>query len=195
VDDYQNTPSIIAQEITSFRGGQRLAYGDLTGPEKRDYLFDAGIRATTYANEPAGSRPGRLPGGRSGPGSLSSHLRAHRGGEAEGTAIVDPGTAGSPEIAKMINHFAWQGKIFDAKNKTLANHIGPFGMKATLAEIHIGKSLIDKKDCVVLDYSKTSLVAKHIRDEIRQIAPKTYLVRSSGTQRSCSTSLSNSRVE
>ena len=116
-------------------------------------------------------------------------------GEAEGTAIVDPGTAGSPEIAKMINHFAWQGKIFDAKNKTLANHIGPFGMKATLAEIHIGKSLIDKKDCVVLDYSKTSLVAKHIRDEIRQIAPKTYLVRSSGTRRSCSTSLSNSRAE
>ncbi|MDP2658285.1 MAG: hypothetical protein Q8O78_07720, partial [Candidatus Deferrimicrobium sp.] len=39
------------------RGGQRLAYGDLTGREKRDYLFDAGIRATAYANEPGGSRP------------------------------------------------------------------------------------------------------------------------------------------
>jgi len=82
-----------------------------------------------------------------------------------------------------------------AKHKTLVNHIGPFGMKATLAETYIGKSLIDKKDCIVLDYSKTSLVAKHIRDEIRQIAPKTYLVRSTGTRRSCSTSLSNSRVE
>jgi len=58
VDDSQNTPSIIAREITSFRGGQRLAYGDLTGREKRDYLFDAGIRATAYANEPSGSRPG-----------------------------------------------------------------------------------------------------------------------------------------
>lgn len=83
-------------------------------------------------------------------------------GEAEGTAIVDPGMARSPEIAKMINHFARQGKIFDAKNKTLVNHIGPFGMKAILAEVYIGKNLIDKKDCVVLDYSKTSLVAKHI---------------------------------
>ena len=96
-------------------------------------------------------------------------------GEAEGTAIVDPGSARAPEFAKLINHFAWQGKIFDAKNKTLVNHIGPFGMKAILAEVSIGKSLIDMKDCIVLDYSKTSLVARHIRDEIRQIAPNTYL--------------------
>jgi hypothetical protein len=96
-------------------------------------------------------------------------------GEAEGTAIVDPGTVRAPEIAKLINHFAWQGKIFDAKAKTLVNHIGPFGLKAILAEISVGKSLIDKKDCIVLDYSKTSLLAKHIRDEIRQIAPNTYL--------------------
>ena len=96
-------------------------------------------------------------------------------GEAEGTAIVDPGMARSPKIAKLINHFAWQGKIFDAKSKTLVNHIGPFGLKAILAEVSVGKSLIDKKDCIVLDYSKTSLVANHIRDEIRQIAPKTYL--------------------
>ena len=96
-------------------------------------------------------------------------------GEAEGTAIVDPGTVRAPQIAKLINHFAWQGKIFDPKSKTLVNHIGPFGLKAILAEVYLGKSLIDKKDCIVLDYSKTSLVAKHIRDEIRQIAPKTYL--------------------
>jgi hypothetical protein len=96
-------------------------------------------------------------------------------GEAEGTAIVDPGTVRSLEIAKLINHFAWQGKIFDAKSKTLVNHIGPFGLKAILAEVYVGPSLIDKKDCIVLDYSKTSLVAEHIRDEIRQIAPDTYL--------------------
>jgi hypothetical protein len=106
----------------------------------------------------AGSPPGPIPDG-----------------EAEGTAIVDPGTSRAPEFAKLINHFAWQGKVFDAKNGTLVNHIGPFGLKAILAEVSIGKSLVDKKDCIVLDYSKTSLVAKHIRDEIRLIAPKTYL--------------------
>jgi hypothetical protein len=96
-------------------------------------------------------------------------------GEAKGTAIVDPGTARAPEFAEFVNHFVWQGKIFDAKSKTLVNHIGPFGLKAILAEIYVDKSLIDKKDCIVLDYSKTSLVAKHIRDEIRLIAPDTYL--------------------
>jgi hypothetical protein len=96
-------------------------------------------------------------------------------GEAEGTALVDPGTTKSPEFAKLINHFAWQGKIFDAKKGTLVNHIGPFGLKAILAKIYLGDSLIDKKPCIVLDYSETSIVAHWIRDEIRQIAPNTYL--------------------
>jgi hypothetical protein len=34
---------------------------------------------------------------------------------------------------------------------------------------------LDNKECIVLDYSKTSLLAEHIRDEIRQIDPSTYL--------------------
>ncbi len=96
-------------------------------------------------------------------------------GEAEGTAIVDPGTTKSPEFARLINHFAWQGKIFDAKKGTLVNHIGPFGMKAILAKVYEGTSWFDNKPCIVLDYSETSLVAHWIRDEIRQIAPNTYL--------------------
>jgi hypothetical protein len=96
-------------------------------------------------------------------------------GDAQGTALVDPGTARAPEFSKMINHFAWQGKVFDAKNGTLVNHIGPFGMKAILAKVYLGDSLIDKKPCIVLDYSQTSLVAHWIRDEIRNIAPDTYL--------------------
>ena len=96
-------------------------------------------------------------------------------GDAQGTALIDPGTTKSPDFAKFINHFAWQGKVFDAKNGTLVNHIGPFGMKAILAKVYLGDSLIDKKPCIVLDYSQTSVVAHHIRDEIRQIGPNTYL--------------------
>ena len=96
-------------------------------------------------------------------------------GDAQGTALVDPGTTKSTEFASVINHFAWQGKVFDAKNGTLVNHIGPFGMKAILAKVYLGDSLIDKKPCIVLDYSQTSLVAHWIRDEIRNIAPNTYL--------------------
>ena len=90
-------------------------------------------------------------------------------------SLIDPGSTKSPELAQLVNHFAWQGKVFDAKKGTLVNHISTFGIKAILAKVYLGDSLIDKKPCIVLDYSETSLVAKHIRDVIRQIAPNTYL--------------------
>jgi hypothetical protein len=45
-----DAPSIVGADITSFRGGQTLHYADLTAIEKRDYLFDAGIRATAYTD-------------------------------------------------------------------------------------------------------------------------------------------------
>ena len=96
-------------------------------------------------------------------------------GEAKGTAIVGPGTSTSDEIAAFVNAFAWQGKIFDPATGTLVNHLGPVGTEGILAKVYVGNSLIDGKPCIVLDYSKTSLAAKHIRDEIRMIGPNTYL--------------------
>ena len=48
-------------------------------------------------------------------------------GQADGTAIVAPGTNFSDEIAKLVNIFAWQGKVFDAASGTLRNRILPFG--------------------------------------------------------------------
>ena len=96
-------------------------------------------------------------------------------GEAKGTAIIAPGTEFSPDIAAFISHFAWQGKIFDAKSGTLRNHITPFGLTAILAKVSQSKSLLDKKPCILIDYSQTSAVAHWVRDEIRQIAPKTFL--------------------
>ena len=38
-----------------------------------------------------------------------------------------------------------------------------------------GRELVRHKECIVLDYSETSLVAGWIRDEIRMIEPKFYL--------------------
>jgi len=96
-------------------------------------------------------------------------------GEARGTAIVAPGTTYSAEIAQFINHFAWQGKTFDAKQGTLRNRILPFGLNAIIAKVYKGPSWLDGKECIVLDYSDTSLVAQWIRDEIRQIGPRHYL--------------------
>jgi len=96
-------------------------------------------------------------------------------GQANGTAIMAPGTVFSREIAEFVNVFAWQGKTFDGKRGVLTNRILPFGLNAIVAEVYIDKSWFDGNDCIVLDYSKTSLVAHWIRDEIRLIAPNFYL--------------------
>jgi hypothetical protein len=96
-------------------------------------------------------------------------------GEAKGTAIIAPGTAGSEKIAELINIFGWQGKVFDARAGLLRNHILAIGLKAIIARVYKGPSLLDGKECIVLDYSDTSLVASHIRDEIRQIEHGFYL--------------------
>jgi hypothetical protein len=96
-------------------------------------------------------------------------------GEGHGTAIISPGTIFTPEIAALINTFAWQGKTFDAAHGTLTNRILPFGLNAIIAQVYKSQSWFDGKECIVLDYSQTSLVAEHIRDEIRQIGPGMYL--------------------
>jgi hypothetical protein len=105
-----------------------------------------------------GSTPGEIPNG-----------------EAQGTAIIAPGTTFSPEIATLINHFAWQGKNFDARRGLLTNRILPLGINAIIAKVYKAQSWLDGKECIVLDYSETSLVAHWIRDEIRQIGPGLYL--------------------
>ena len=96
-------------------------------------------------------------------------------GEARGTAIIAPGTRFSPTIATFINHFGWQGKVFDAAKGLLKNRILAFGFEAIIARVYKGDSWLDGKPCIVLDYSETSLVAQWIRDEIRLIEPKFYL--------------------
>jgi hypothetical protein len=96
-------------------------------------------------------------------------------GQAEGTAIVAPGTKFSPAIAALINVFTWQGKTFDAEHGTLTNRILAFGLNAIVAQVYKTQSWFDGKECIVLDYSKTSLLAEHVRDEIREIGPGLYL--------------------
>lgn len=98
-------------------------------------------------------------------------------GPAKGTAIIASGTVFSPEIAEFVSLFVWQGKTFDAKAGVLRNRILPIGLNAIIARVYKGPSWLDNKECVVLDYSETSLVARWIRDEIRLIGPNFYLGR------------------
>ena len=96
-------------------------------------------------------------------------------GEGEGTAIIAPGTVLSEPAAVIAHLFAWKGKIFDPVKGQLINEIGPFGHLAVPAKIYLGESWLDKRPAIVLDYSEGSLLARHIRDEIRSVAPGLYL--------------------
>jgi len=96
-------------------------------------------------------------------------------GEAKGTAIIAPGTRYSEAIAQFVNHFGWQGKVFDARKGLLKNRILAFGIEAIIAKVYKGPSWLDGKECIVLDYSDTSILAHWIRDEIRLIGPGFYL--------------------
>jgi hypothetical protein len=97
-------------------------------------------------------------------------------GDAKGLAIIAPGSEHTPAIARIARRL-WQGKTFDAQQKMLRNQVGLFGVKAIAADVYEGPSLFDGKPCIVIDYSKRSVIAGPVRDEIRLIRPNTYLGR------------------
>jgi hypothetical protein len=70
---------------------------------------------------------------------------------------------------------AWKGKIVSARSQMLKNRILPTGVPAIAADVYKAPSWFDGFDCIVLDYSKRSLLARFVRDEIRRVAPGLYL--------------------
>jgi hypothetical protein len=96
-------------------------------------------------------------------------------GEATGTAIVCPRTFCACVLACFARWFLWQGKVFRPEESCLRNRITPFSLTAIKADVYRGESWFDGRECIVIDYAKTSLVAKFVRDEIRLIAPGLYL--------------------
>jgi hypothetical protein len=96
-------------------------------------------------------------------------------GEARGTVIVAPGTELSEVAARLIHLFAWKGKVFDPDRGELLNQLTPLGIDLVRAKVFTGPSWFDGNEAVILDYSRSSLVARWVRDEIREIAPGVYL--------------------
>jgi hypothetical protein len=96
-------------------------------------------------------------------------------GDALGTAIVAPGTSLEGPILWFARWLAWQGKVFDRARGELVNKVGPLGMHLIKARVYIAPSWLDQQPAIILDYSKTSLVARKVRDEIREVSPGTYL--------------------
>src|SRR5690242_9640950 len=96
-------------------------------------------------------------------------------GDTAGIALIAPGTPLSTILVRLVHLVAWQGKVFDPATGTLRNKITPFGIRAIAAQVYKEASWVDGQECIVLDYSKTSLLAHWIRDEIREVAPGQYL--------------------
>ncbi len=100
-------------------------------------------------------------------------------GDTRGTAILAGSILAKP-IAFLAGLLAWQGKIFDlfcsdGQAGILVNKITPFSLTFIVAKVYRDTSWMDGKETIVIDYSKTSFVAKVIRDEIREVEPGVYL--------------------
>ena len=96
-------------------------------------------------------------------------------GICDGVAILFPGSPFSRPLAALVRALAWQGKVIDPDGSALRNRITPWGLRAVVAVIRRSGSLVDRRPCVVLDYSATSVVARGVRDEIRLVAEHLYL--------------------
>jgi len=96
-------------------------------------------------------------------------------GEAAGTVLFEPGSPIEDVAARVAHQLFWKGKIFDPASGTLRNLVLPEGIPAIAAQVYRAPSWIDSRECIVLDYSKTSVVAHWIRDEIREVSPGLYL--------------------
>jgi hypothetical protein len=96
-------------------------------------------------------------------------------GFGAGTALLGSGTRARRPGVAFVRRTAWQGKDLAPDGRSLRNRITPFGIRAIAAKVYEGPSRVDGVPCVVLDYSRTSWLARWVRDEMRAVAPGTYL--------------------
>lgn len=96
-------------------------------------------------------------------------------GRLPGTALLFPGKWVCSVLARLVHLLFWRGKVTDPPARSLKNLVGPLGTRTIKALLSHDHSWVDGKDCVLIDYSKTSLVAHMVRDEIRLVSPNLYL--------------------
>ncbi|MFE3654535.1 hypothetical protein ACFXO2_43400 [Streptomyces sp. NPDC059152] len=106
--------------------------------------------------------------GKSSPGAVPT-------GPMEGTGIVRwGGSRLARPLARLVRLAVWRGKVFDHEGY-LSNRLTAFDILAIVAQVYKGPSLLDDRDCIVIDYSRISLAARGVRDELRQVGPDLYL--------------------
>jgi hypothetical protein len=96
-------------------------------------------------------------------------------GRGRGTVLLGTGGFLARCAATLTYALAWRGKVVDARAGRLKNLLTPFAVRAIAAAVYAAPSWHDGAPCIVLDYSKTSFVARLVRDEIREVAPGLFL--------------------
>ena len=96
-------------------------------------------------------------------------------GNMRGTLLAFPGSRIAKPLAAIVYLVGWQGKVVDRRRGFLLNKITPLRLRLIKAKVSYDDSWVDDRECVLLDYSHTSLVAKFVRDEIRLVGPSLYL--------------------
>ena len=96
-------------------------------------------------------------------------------GRGKGTVLIGTGGPLARLAAALAYALAWRGKVVNAREGRLENLVTPLAIRAIEAAVYKQDSWYDGETCIVLDYSKTSFVARKIRDEIREIAPGVFL--------------------
>ncbi|MFC0055249.1 hypothetical protein [Streptomyces actinomycinicus] len=96
-------------------------------------------------------------------------------GPMEGMAILPgAGTAAAQLLAGVVHLLLWRGKVF-SPDGYLSNRLSPLDISSIVAMVGPGPSRLDDQECIVIDYSHTSLLFGGVRDEIRQVGPHLYL--------------------
>jgi len=100
-------------------------------------------------------------------------------GEMRGVVVL-PGSAFARIVAGAVSALVWQGKTFGWASTTrgegaVVNSVSPLRVHAVRGRVYRGASWLDGKEAFVIDYSKTSLLARKVRDEIRETEPGVFL--------------------
>lgn len=96
-------------------------------------------------------------------------------GRSRGTVLLGTGGPLGRLVAAFARALLWRGKIVDRDRGRLKNLLGPWAVPAVAAAVYEGPSWHDGRPCVVLDYSRTSWVARMVRDEIREVGPGVFV--------------------
>src|SRR3954470_4292344 len=96
-------------------------------------------------------------------------------GNMRGTLVAFSGTPLAKPLAALAYLLGWQGKVVNSRRGTLVNKITPLHLRAIKALVSVDDSWVDGSPCVLIDYSRTSFVARAVRDEIRLVGPQLYL--------------------